>query len=383
MTDTLAPTPPDDSGSDSFERFAYQGFVALPILVACGREDGVVAVYAEHYEDVAVELRSGWRFLQIKTRNAGLGPWRFAHLCADDGALHSLLRTFRAARGVSCTLEVHLEGAVASSDKLLLELVSRDDGYVDAVLPTISERLALDADEAEPFVRAIRVIPNLPDRDVIEDQAIGVLGHLSPGSSHAVLCDVRDRLWAAFARAMRAVPLGARYPTIVLDPSARSQEDEAIVAAKRLTAEQLKSLVAPLTVAAPSLLRRILADGPGPSKLEIKLLAGGADPAIVKDAISLRANASIREFELLGGGLGDEARIADLRERLLITARAQVAIAGPPRPANRAWQGLLATLQTHAATIDPDRLFHADPFLLLGEACELSDQCQLSWAPTV
>jgi hypothetical protein len=63
-----------DTGADTFSRYVYQVEIAFRFCLDCALGGDVVSVVPEHLEDIALECRSSWRFLQIKTRNAELGP---------------------------------------------------------------------------------------------------------------------------------------------------------------------------------------------------------------------------------------------------------------------------------------------------------------------
>src|SRR6266536_5660975 len=119
MTSVTTTPPPDDSGSDAFQRFGYQAHVAFPFCLRCyfaeDVDEGVIAIYCEHWEDLLVEYADKLRFVQIKTRDASRGPWKYRYLLDDGGALRSMIRTQRALAGLSeervVEYDVRLEGA--------------------------------------------------------------------------------------------------------------------------------------------------------------------------------------------------------------------------------------------------------------------------------
>lgn len=113
--------PPDASGSDAFERFRYQAHLAASVCLATASGEDVQSVVCEHFEDIAIGDSSGWRHIQVKTRNAELGPWKSTDLLKKPGgALSSLFRTYYALSELgedeSCRLEIWLEGVVGRDD---------------------------------------------------------------------------------------------------------------------------------------------------------------------------------------------------------------------------------------------------------------------------
>jgi hypothetical protein len=163
-----------------------------------------------------------------------------------------------------------------------------------------------------------------------------------------------------------------------LSPEAPSA---ATVAAKRISRSAARELLEAITVGARPLLRRIVDTTSQPSVLEEKLLAGGATQAIIDDAKSLRANASIRRLEYFASSISDDtSALDDLRERLRIATNGYVAEHSPgPKAAAVIWNRLRPELLASAASVDPDRIFRQDGHLLLGEVCEMADECLTDW----
>src|SRR4051794_33739899 len=130
--------PPDDSGSDAFQRYAYQAHVAFPFCLSCYFVGDVVAIYCEHWEDLLVEYVDRLRFTQIKTRDGGRGPWRYSHLLEQSGALRSLLRTHQALGTIvvdrPIEYDVRLEGAVDSGDGEIKRLLVGGDGATEEMV---------------------------------------------------------------------------------------------------------------------------------------------------------------------------------------------------------------------------------------------------------
>src|ERR1039457_2078085 len=161
--------PPDDSGRVTFERYCYQAHIAFPYCLNCALGGDVVCVVAEHMEDIAVQFNTGWRFLQIKTRDLEKGPRKLSDLTAKGGGLHSLLRSHRILRSLPATLELHVEGAVQRKD--LLQKLLTEDGRSDAaLLEKLEKQLKIDGAECGDFVRRILIVQSCPARETIQAQ---------------------------------------------------------------------------------------------------------------------------------------------------------------------------------------------------------------------
>ena len=79
----------------------------------------------------------------------------------------------------------------------------------------------------------------------------------------------------------------------------------------------------------------------------------------------------------------DDALVTDLHERIRTYADTAAAMhASSPQPAIEMWSYLLDRFGTHAAEIDRHKLVGADPMLLMGESCILSDECVFDWGGT-
>ena len=372
------PTP-DDSGSDTFERFRYQAMVALRFCVDCGLGGRTQSVIAEHLEDLAVHQDSSWRFIQVKTRNPQRGPWRLSDLLSDNGALHSLLRCHRVLGEVECTLEVFLEGPIDGKDRLSKFSAQASSGRQECV-ETIATKLGLVEPELSEFVGRVRVFADFPHRALIESDNLGFLGRAAPDLTYAELVDIHGRIIEVFCEAMASGDTGSHYPRAVIEPETIPDGDtRALVARKHLTRDRLGPLCANLaSKPRPLIARMVEPHGDTPTVLEQKLIAGGAPAQIVADAKELRANAASRKLELLAMG-GLDREIEDVRQSLRLRTNSQVALhEDKPRPARYIWDGLLQMLTLQASAIDPNNHFGRAEFLL-GEVCELADECTTNW----
>lgn len=371
------PTP-DDSGSDAFERFRYQAMIAVPFCVDCGLGGRTLSIIAEHIEDVAIQLDDSWRFIQVKTRDLQRGPWRISHLLTDSGALRSLLRSHRALSGVPCTLEAFLEGPVDRKDPLSRFDDRGSPEFLECV-EQIRTKLGLDGGELKSFIERVRVRPNLPHREYVQSYNLDFLGRAAPDVTSADLRSIHQELVEAICAAMAGNQTFVHYPRSVVDPESVPTGSRATVEGKRLTRDRLREMCARLAEKPRPLIARMVAPELGqPSVLEQKLIAGGASQQIVVDAKELRANAAMQKFKLLAiGGLDDE--IEDVRQSLRLRANSQVALhEDKPRPAREIWDGLFQILTQQASAIDPKNHFGRAEFLL-GEVCDLADECTTNW----
>ena len=90
--------------------------------------------------------------------------------------------------------------------------------------------------------------------------------------------------------------------------------------------------------------------------------------------------AAIRGAEARGASLYDaEVLIADLHLRLQSVADSVAETVSSATPAAEIWDRLEGRLSTNPAAYDPSRLFGQDHILLLGEICQLSDECKFRW----
>lgn len=384
MTSVTAASPPDDSGSDAFRRFSYQAHVVFPLCLRLYFVGDVVAIYCEHWEDVLVEFTDDLRFTQIKTRDAGRGPWKYRHLLDEGGALRSLLRTHRAlaALGEARPVEydICLEGAADSADEIM-RLVVGGDGASDEMCRACAGRLEMPEAEARSLLDRVTVTPNQPPRTMIAASNRDLLrlraGHLPANELNAVY----DATVALIKRAMEADLLADAWPEAILTPRTGAEDAERGAAAKRLDRERLQPILSRLEGGD----QRLLAEISDPAHLratalERKLTAAGGSAALVERAKQFRAQAAIRMAELRGGSLYDvDAMVADLHLRLLTAAEAVADVVSAAAPAAEVWNQLEQRLGANAAAYDPRRLLGQDHLLLLGEVCQLSDECKYRW----
>jgi len=373
-----------DWGSETFERFRYQAEVTLPYCLSAmlGRHD-IVAVIPEHHEDIALQTRSGWRFIQVKSRNPERGLWTASELLSNrGGALRSLYRTYLLTSGDDHPLELMLEGAVKTNDVIGTLRPHQDRS---ALVPLVMEKLDVCRASAVDFLRRVTLNESAPYRSTIRDTNARLLHEHAKSLTLPELKDLHNSLLAEIEKAMRCEPLGPLWPRSVAHPEKRSTTTEERLRAKTLDAGRLSRFVERLSAEGHPLLKRFVESGSRPvSALAQKLALGDATPDLIWQARDLEANAlhqrMVRASQKL---VADDSLLTDLHLRLLSQARPAAAIhASSPRPAAMIWSLLLDKFYEHAGNIDRHNIVRADPMLLMGECCILSDECQFNWGGT-
>ena len=376
--------PDRDAGSDTLARFRYQAEVTLPYCVsALLFENDIVAVVAEHLEDIALKTKTGWRFLQVKSRDPERGLWRAADLFAKKGgALRSLYRTYLLTEGEDHSLELVLEGAVKTDDAIGS---LRPDQDRSQLVPMVMDKLRATQASAEGFLRRVTLDENAPHRTAIQATNARLLHQHAPSLTHPELETLHGALLEEIEKAMRCERLGALWPRSVVNPEKRSGLTEEKLAAKTLDTNRLSGIAEVLTSAGRPLLKRFVETGGGPvSALTQKLVLGGATPELVDLARSLQANAHHHRLARAAQNLAvNDALLTDLNERIRTYAGTAAAVhASSSHPAIGMWAYLLDRFGAHAGEIDPHKLVRADPMLLMGESCILSDECVFDWGGT-
>ena len=373
-----------DWGSDTLARFRYQAEVTLPYcLSALSSENDILAVIPEHLEDIALETNSGWRFLQVKSRDPERGLWTASELFSKKGgALRSLYRTYRLTIGEDHSLELALEGAVKTNDVIGMLRAHQDRSQL---VPMVMDKLRASRASAEDFLRRVTLNESVPPRSAIHATNGRLLHEHAPSLTQPELEALHSSFLTEIERAMRCDPLSALWPRSVAHPEKRSTRTEERLRAKTLDANRLSRIAEPISRAGRPLLKRFVESGSGPvSSLTQKLVLGGATPALIQRARNLHANAHHQRFVRASQNLEvNHALLTDLHERLLAYADTAAAIhESSPRPAILMWDHLLEKFDRYAGNIDRNNLVRADPMLLMGESCILSDQCDFNWGGT-
>lgn len=370
-----------DAGSDTLARFRYQAEVTLPYCVsALLRENDIQAVVAEHREDIALKTSAGWRFLQVKSRNPERGLWTAADLFRKrGGALRSLYRTYLLTEGEDHSLELVLEGAVRT-DNAIRTLRSGQDR--SELVQMAVDKLGTTEATAKDFVRRVTLNESASHQKDIHATNARLLHQHAPSLTLPQLEALHDALLGEIEKAMRCERPSPLWPRSVAHPSKRPGTTEERLSAKTLDAVRLPALAEQLASSARPLLKRIVEPGAGPvSALMQKLVMGGAPTDLIQEARNLQANALHHRLSRMAQKAAwDDALVTDLHQRLRAYAITAAAVhASSPQPAIGIWNYLLDKFDARAAEIDRHSLVSADPMLLMGESCILSDECTFGW----
>ena len=372
-----------DTGSDTLARFRYQAEITLPYCVsALLSENDIEAVIAEHLEDVALKTTTGWRFLQVKSRNPERGLWKATDLFAKKGgALRSLYRTFLLTEGEDHSLELVLEGAVKTDDAIGTLRPNRDRTQL---VPLVMDKLKANEASAQDFLKRVILNESASHRTDIHATNSRLLHQHAQSLSEPELEALHRALLDEIEKAMRCEPLHALWPRSVAHPEKRSRITEERLRAKTLDANRLSTIAQTLSSGGRPLLKRLVEPGGPVSALMQKLVVGGATPNLIERARNLEANARHhRLVRMAQKGTRDDALVTDLHERIRTYADTAAAVhASSPEPAVGMWKYLLDSFGTHAVEIDRHNLVRADPMLLMGESCILSDECVFDWGGT-
>ena len=383
-TSPLSLIPPNNTGSDTLNRYRYQAQLIVPFCLDCATNGKVLSITAEHFEDVLIEYEHDWHFIQVKTRNQELGAWKIGH--AIDG-LKSLLRTYQflhPIKPIKASFSLMLEGAI-SKDDLLNDLVPGEDGKCIAssnrnsnLFNRLVNELEIDETACEEFLKNVVVLGNQPTRQDIAARNIRLLSQIAGTATSKEIEAGYERLVNRILQAMDGDVERDHLLEFITNRSIPSNYSN--VQNKILTRDILRSLLGSLTEGSNLLLRRLVEPGRvQPTNLEMKLLAAGADQKIIKDAQLLRANASIREAEILAANY-DVSHLDDVRNRLLVLNNSIVQqYLDTPQPATKAYHELLKTLMDNPESCDPGRIFRQDAYFLLGIVCSLADECLTDW----
>jgi hypothetical protein len=377
MKNLLNQTPHDDTGTDTLQRFRYQAQLALPFCLACARKEKVLSVIMEHFEDIVIEYEDYWHFIQIKSRNSDQGDWNFSQTIE---ALKSLYRAFRDTSNLNARYSLFVEGNLSSRNELKALINPKKD--ISEILTKVAEELDINESECEIFLKVVTIHPGQINRTCITAHNIQLMGKISSNSSAREIEAIEKKLTDEIFRAMSCDRLDNLLYHYISKIENLEDEIRARVEAKRLTANNVSDILgSSLSGDYPLLLRITDLNTPTATNLEKKLIAGGATERIITDAKNLRANASIREAEIQASGfLDQEDKITDVQIRIQTLTNSIVENHDESeKPAKIIWRMTLDELTQKKESLDPNRIYKQDPYLLLGAVCGLSDECRIDW----
>jgi hypothetical protein len=296
--------------------------------------------------------------------------------------LKSLYRAYNSAQDiVAAKYSLFLEGAIASGDPLN-NLLPDNDSRGDDLRKQVGRGLKISDQQCNAFLDLTTVQPNQPPREHIKNSNVRLLAVTNPNTSQDELEAIEATVTDEIFKAMSMEQLGTIIPSYIKKPDGIEEQIKLKVEAKRMTAEKLRLLFGSIIAGPFPLLRRLVDPNlPQPTNLERKLIDGGATAGIVKNAKELRANATIRALEFEASALFDGGeRLDDVHFRIETLANSVSAkFDGVSNPARQIWAELLRSLSERAKEVDPNMIYRRDPYLLMGAACGLSDECHTDW----
>ena len=355
-------------------------------MLNCGLSGDVIAVIPEHFEDLLVRCEDHWRFIQIKTRDSSQGSWTLRRLAGSDKApLRSLLQTFELTKDIpESTYEAYLEQGLSRDAVSLRTAQGRKD---PKILKSLREYLNISIEECASFLFRVRVKADLAPRSNIDMENIRILLSHKPDMTWEVAESIYLEALNAIQAAMSIRSTDVDWSAVIDDPDYLT---ESALRNKCLDRNACSALFTQISSSPNRLLSRSLdSQAARPTALESKLLAGGASTQVVEHAVLLRAHADRLEYLWASsrrieprdtGGRGDE-QLEDVRTRLLMKHESlRATMSDQTAPANQIWSELLTAFNSHPDQFDASGIFNQDGFLLLGELCQLSDECKALWS---
>lgn len=376
-------TPPDETGLDTFQRFAYQAHIAFQYCLDCYFKGDVLAVVVEHFEDVVIEEATVLRFLQIKTRNPDRGLWTFRDLCEEGGALRSLLRSHRALKDVEESREIRYEIFLEGSGKKkeFEGLRVGGNGPTERQVALCCDKLGIEQGEAEELLSRVTVRDGQPLRDMIEarnvENVIRAAGHLSGEDIRNIVKETVELIKTA----MLAEIDPDDWTRGLLAPDTLEDEARNAFERKRIQREVLQPILSRLEGGDADLLATVADEKLlTATALERKMRAANATQEVIRMAKEYRARATIRVAAYRASTLFDTGAVLDdLDTRLLDLARTVAEQVGSSDKATEIWGRLHERTHQNPSALDRRGALDADAILLLGQICDLSDRCLFRW----
>jgi hypothetical protein len=386
----------DATGAETFARYMWQAKHATRLWLTCLREIGPAFVVVESVEDVVLVYQESYRFIQLKTRDAG--SWSAAVMC--DRGIDTLVRSYKAARATGLhevsTFELWLEGP--ASDARATTMFVSDPSTATESLRRKLRQLSLRADWIDDFLQRLRIRPGITTRSDIDAKAVWEMGALWPALPRSELELIFQRLLVAVTAAQEAAPASGPIQGFLAaaksyidhhEPEPVNQSGPEVDSFRNhvLSREMLAALTPPGPDATVDDLLARMSDGSGTSLLELKMTRGGAAKDQIVDMLGCRADMEVDRQLLLASRTTAEADLEQLATRVLSLAKATatslaLSAASNPAAASRPAATIAADLSSRPADLaaaDRQMVFDRDPHLLYGFLGHLSDLCRFSW----
>ena len=392
----------EDPGDATQRNFRYQHAYGVILLIAATlQKKPYVAIWCEHHEDLLAERSDGkWDGYQVKTRQREQGEWtlgdselcsavkhlahldqrfpnrigdlnivsnaRFLDTASEQNRHRSLPMLLRAVRSAA-----NLAGIEAPYNEALSKLGSVTGHEPAALLAPLRKMSLVNGPERESF-----------DAEIAHNHIASLSG--CDQLPKLRLNDLRDEL---VARVYRASSLSSDDPARHWCCVSGDDRDHPQIAAKRVTVQEVLSLVADQRTAPFRYLPGSRSRAPGEAEanlpvLEAKLLAAGLQSQV--DTFTARMLAA--ERRLLEAAEATPERVKSLLDQLesvvkgeyaesLLSAERQPLPYGGP---------LLAEVYGRLRAVASQRpeLVEHEPYeTLAGVAAMLTAECQLWWGP--
>ena len=374
--------PSDPTGTVTFERFRWQTKLAVRTWLTSLAPGGPVSVVTEHVEDLVVVETAMFRFAQLKTRDKG--SWSAKSITTSGHAISRLVESYKLAKDAgihtSSLFEAWLEGPQAEGKQTTSFFA--DPTLADAEIKKRIRDFGIRGPALDDFLSRLVIRCYEPTRQSIDAVVQKLIGATWPHLSFQQVELLYERLLEmATAAQASAEPPAAMRGALRTAHAADMTRDAtwAPIARQTLHRNQARALCPPLgTDTNEDLLARVEAGHA--SMLELKLVRAGATAATVAAAKGLRADSEIASKLAQAAGRADDQALQAIQTRLLALATSTAALtaSGAPAPAETVFHGLMGRPADVLST-DPTKVFDGEARLVIGELCNLSDQCKFGW----
>jgi hypothetical protein len=278
----LSGPAPEAFGPATVARYRFQYCCAGARLLAAIAEGRSCVVICEHHEDYLVLGDDcSMQAVSVKHREDHLAAWSISSL-VTDGSLGHLLDTFRRANGqIDCCFESNRSHTVADlfSENVAVSGPLRDD---------LAHRLSVSRDDVDAFLARLTFPPAMPHRRDIESTfatryATGALDALAITLSPSTAISIARDLVANASAERLEVEVETRV--LVAAPADRAAlAAEAVIAARRVTDQNLAEALHAAAVARTPTLNASAAGADEETTMTHKLVAGGLGPSSVETA---------------------------------------------------------------------------------------------------